>query len=160
MAATARGFVSRDVTQASNEILDVLEERRPSSLGFVAGSTTVGVVGAQEVADRVLPIFNMPREPETASQFAASGVVKGLVATGIGLLAPRFSGLVLAVMAFAGIGALASAGADFVNAIQRTGFLAESPFRGQQIQQDQSGSSSSSPSPSRSSGGQAAELSV
>lgn len=130
---------SRNVQQAAGEIQDVLTERDPSSIGVVALSTTGGVIGAQEVADRVLPALGMSREPTTATEFAASGGVKTGTAAVIGVLATRFSGLPLVATSFAGVGALASAGADFVNAVQRTGFFAEAPFQGRQTAQSSGG---------------------
>lgn len=149
----ANGFASglagsRNVTQAGNEVLDVLEERNVQGLAFVGLSTTGGVIFAQEVADRVLPLLNMPRNPQTATQFAASAGVKGATAAGLGALAGRLSGMPLVAVAFAGIGALAGAGADLVNAIQRTGFLAEAPFTGSSggSSQNSSGGSTSASS--------------
>lgn len=125
-----------EAEQAGREIQDVLVQRGPAAFGFVAGSTTLGVVGAQEVADRVLPLIpNMGREPDSAGEFAVSSLVKMVVAGVLGAastgrlpVVPRLSGLPLAIVAFAGVGALASSGADLVNAVQRTGFLAESPY--------------------------------
>lgn len=147
-------MVTRNVNQAGGEILDVLEERDLQGLAFVGLSTTGGLIAAQEVADRVLPLFNMPRNPQTAGQFAASAGVKGVTAAGLGALAGRLSGYPLIVAAFAGLGALAGSAADAVNAVQRTGFFAESPFRGT------SSSSSSSSSSASSSSGQTASAEV
>lgn len=124
------GFATRNVSQAGNEVLDVLQERDLQGLAMVGLSTTGGVIAAQEIADRALPLLNMPMNPQTATQFAASAGVKGGTAAVLGIAAGRMTGLPLIVTAFAGVGALAGAGADLVNAVQRTGFLAESPFRG------------------------------
>lgn len=132
--ANGRLGVTRDTRQAASEIQDVLAERDPTALGAVAVSTTGGVIAAQEIADRVLPALGMNREPQNATEFAASAGVKGATAAGIGVLATRLTGLPLVVTAFAGIGALASTGADLVNAVQRTGFLAEAPFQGSAVQ--------------------------
>lgn len=145
--------VTRQVDQAGREILDVLEEGDVRGLGFVAGSTTAGVIGAQEIADRVLPLLGMNRNPQNATEFAASAGVKGITAVGIGAVGTRLTGLPLLIAAFAGVGALAGAGADFVNAVQRTGFLAESPIQQARMQQSGGGSTSTStstPSASRS----------
>lgn len=122
---------SRQTRQAGSEIQDVLEERDVRGLGLVALSSAGGVVVAQEVADRILPLLNMPRNPTTATEFAASGGVKTGVALGFGALAARLSGVGTLVAAFMGVGSLAGAGADFLNAIQRTGLAAEAPFQGQ-----------------------------
>lgn len=143
--------------QAAAEIQDVLEERSPRALGTIAFSTTGGVILAQEVADRVLPLAGLPRNPQTATEFGASGLVKTGVAAGMGAVATRLSGMPLLVSAFAGVGALAGAGADFVNALQRTGLLAEQGSLGNVSASASTGASrprpSGSSSPSGNSGG-------
>lgn len=158
-------MATRQVRQAGMEIEDVLQERSLQGLGFVAGSVTSGIIGAQEIADRILPLLQMPREPQTAAQFAASGGVKTGTAIAAGAVAARTSGLPLLILAFAGLGALGSAGADFVNAIQRTGLVAEQTRSRGRSRQDYSQPETASPSsPSSPSGdnggGAAAELTV
>jgi len=94
-------------------------------LGVIAVSSAGGVIVAQEIADRVLPVLGMSRTPESMSGFLASAGVKAGSAAGFGVLAARLSGLPLVVLAWMGVGALAGAGADFFNAVQRSGFLSE-----------------------------------
>ena len=153
---------SRQTSQAAREVQDVLQERDIPGLGVVAVSTAGGVVVAQEVADRVLPALGFRREPTNATGFAASAGTKGTVALAMGVLAARLSGVPLLIAAWGGVGALAGAGADLFNAIQRTGFFAEAPgnFSGAQSHSHQShsggGASTNSVSPSTNGNGASA----
>lgn len=120
-------MVSLNVRQSANEVQDVLAERDVRGLGVIALSASGGVIVAQEITDRLLPMVNIPREPTSATGFAASAGIKGALALGVGFLSTSLSGLPLVVTAWAAIGHLIGAGADLFNAVQRTGFLAEAP---------------------------------
>lgn len=117
---------TRESKRVAGEINSALDERDVQGLAFIALSTAAGVVLAQEIADRVLPLLGFAREPTDATGFAVSAVVKLAVAV---LVAPLLagSGLVAVVGAFLSLGHVVSSGADLFNAVQRTGFLAESP---------------------------------
>lgn len=123
-------IVTREASSIARETQDALVARDIQGLAFVALSAAAGVVVAQEIADRVLPLLGFSREPTTSSGFAVSGLVKFVVALGAGVAATSLSGAALAVVAFVGLGHLAGAGADAFNAIQRTGFFAEAPSMG------------------------------
>lgn len=117
--------VTNEAEAVAREIEDQLEARDIQGLGFLALAGATGVIIAQEVTERVLPLLNMNREPQSATEFAAAGGIKIVFALGIGVLAAQMSGLALAFLAFHAVGAVVFAGADFVNAIQRSGLAAE-----------------------------------
>lgn len=124
-----QGFVTREAENVASSIENQLEAGDIQPLGLIALSAAGGVVIAQEIADRVLPMLgfadNPQRTPEGATGFAVSGALKGVIALAVGALAGTLSGLPLVFAVWAAVGHLASAGADFVNAVQRTGLLAE-----------------------------------
>lgn len=140
-------MVSLNARQSASEIGDVLEERDVQGLGVIALAAAGGVVVAQEVADRILPMLSYSPNPNNATGFVASAAVKAAIALGFGIAASGMTGYGLVALAYMAVGALAGAGADVLNAVQRSGFAAEAP----------SGSvsrSSSSSSASTSAGGQ------
>jgi hypothetical protein len=137
-------MVTVNARQSANNISDVLDERNVQGLAIVALSAAGGVVVAQEVADRLLPMLGQSRNPSGLTGFAASAGVKGAVALAFGILATNLTGIGLVAAAYMAVGALAGAGADLLNAVQRSGLAAESPR-----------SSRSSSSSSQSSGNQA-----
>lgn len=121
----AYGIATRESQAVAGEIQDLLEDRDVQGLGFMALVGASGVIVAQEVAERVLQFLNMPRDPTTATQFAASGAIKLGYALAVGALAAAMglSGLGLAALAFHAMGAVVFAGADLWNAVQRSGLL-------------------------------------
>lgn len=114
-----------EVRAIAQDVQRALSERDVQGLAVVAVSVASGVVIAQELADRILPALGYSANPTSATGFMVSGVVKFAAALVLGVVAAQFSGLALILSAFIGVGHLASAGADFFNALQRTGFLAE-----------------------------------
>lgn len=147
-------LVTRDARQTANEIQDQLEARDIQGLGLMAVAGAAGVILAQEVTERVLPLLSMPSEPSTAVQFVAAGAVKIALALVIGFIGASMGGLPLVILAFSAVGSTVFAGADFWNAIQRSGFLAEAP-RGTPQQSSSPGGSGNSQRPSRGSVGNA-----
>lgn len=140
-------MVTLNARQSANQINDVLSERDVQGIAVVALSAAGGVVVAQEVADRVLPALGMSRNPSSLKGFGASAAVKGAVALGFGFAAASLSGIGLVAAAYMAVGSLAGAGADLLNAVQRSGFAAESPYsdystqsRNQQRQRQRSAS--------------------
>lgn len=123
-------LVTRDARQIARETQDALVARDLQGLAFVAVGLASGVVIAQEIADRILPLLGFAREPSGAVGFVASGAVKFSVALLAGVAATSLSGMGLVFTAFVALGHLAGAGADLFNAIQRTGFFAEAPSMG------------------------------
>jgi len=122
-------YVTPEARDIARETQDVIQKRDIQGLAAVALGVAGGVVIAQELADRVLPALGYPTEPTTATGFTVSGLVKFVAALVLGTVAAQFGGLALAVSAFIGLGHLAGAGADFFNAVQRTGFFAEGSGR-------------------------------
>lgn len=122
----ATGLVTNEAQAVAQEVEDQLEARDLRGLGFLALAGATGVIIAQEVTERVLPLLQMPREPSTPTQFGAAGLVKIAFALVVGAIAATQSGFVLVFLAFHAVGAVVFAGADFVNAVQRSGLLAES----------------------------------
>lgn len=119
--------LSREARDVSREIEDQLEARDIRGLGVLAIAGATGVIIAQEVTERVLPLLQMPREPSTPTQFFAAGGIKLAYALIIGAIATNISGLGLALLAFHAVGAVVFAGADLVNAVQQSSLLAEQP---------------------------------
>lgn len=134
-------LLTRDARDIARETNQALQARDVQGLAFVALGMASGVVIAQEIADRLLPVLGYAREPTGAAGFAVSGGIKFAVALLAGALATSLSGLALAFTSFVALGHLASSGADLFNAVQRTGFFAESPRSGYQPV-NQSGSAS------------------
>lgn len=135
-------MVTLNARQSANEIQDVLETRNVQGLGVIALSAAGGVVLAQEIADRILPALGFSRNPNTATGFFASAATKAALALGFGIASASMSGVGLVVAAYMGIGALAGAGADLLNAVQRSGLAAESTSRQRSRQQSSASSSS------------------
>lgn len=121
--------VTTEAEDVAREIEDQLESRDIRGLGFLALAGATGVIVAQEVTERVLPLLNMPREPQSPTQFVAAGAVKLAFALVVGVLAANVGGVALVFLAFHAVGAVVFAGADFVNALQRSDLLSESPTR-------------------------------
>jgi len=142
--------LTRESADIAREAQDALQKRDVQGLAIVSLGIAGGVVVAQELADRVLPALGFSRTPSSATGFAASGGVKFVAALVVGTVAAQLSGLGLAVAAFAAIGHLAGAGADFINAVQRTGLAAEAT-RGQRRRTSTTSSSTTSSTPSASS---------
>lgn len=128
--ARANAVVTNEAQDVARELRDQLDSRDVAGLGFVALSTAGGVIIAQEIADRVLPVLGFSRDPTNASGFAVSGALKVVLALLAGSLATATGGMASVVVAFIALGHVVSGGADFFNAIQRTGFLAEAPSMG------------------------------
>lgn len=122
-------LVSRESRDVAGEIEDVLDERDLKGIGGLALGGASGVILAQEITERVLPLLNMPREPTTGTQFAVAGAIKVGYALLVGAIAANMSGTALVLLAFHAVGAIVFAGADWVNAVQRTGLLSEQPKR-------------------------------
>lgn len=143
--ARANTVVTSEAQDVARELRDQLDSRDVVGLGFVALSTAGGVIIAQEIADRVLPALGFSRNPSNATGFAVSGVLKVALALLAGTAATATGGILSVVVAFLALGHVVSGGADFFNAIQRTGFLAEAPsMSGAQMQVESSSPSSSS----------------
>lgn len=124
------GIVTRNARSTANAIEDQLEARDLQGLGLFAVAGATGVILAQEVTERVLPILSMPAQPSTVTQFAAAGGIKLAFALVVGAVGASMGGLPLVFLAFHAVGAVVFAGADFVNAIQRTGLVAEGSQHG------------------------------
>lgn len=145
--------VTSEARSVAREIEDQLEARDVQGIGLLALMGATGVIVVQEVTERVLPLLNMPREPTSGVQFAASGAIKIAYALVVGVVAAQMSGIALVALAFHAVGAVVFAGADFVNAIQRTGLLAEASRGGvPQGQAQPSGGSGNRPRPASNAG--------
>lgn len=139
-------MVTVNARQSANDINNVLQERNIQGLAVVALSAAGGVVVAQEVADRILPLIGQSRNPSGLTGFATSAGVKGAVALGFGILATNLSGIGLVAAAYMAVGALAGAGADLLNAVQRSGLAAESPRSSSSSSSSSNSNTSRSPS--------------
>lgn len=126
MAFADRATMEAD--QVADQLGRMLDTDNVTGLAFIALSTASGVIIAQEIADRVLPLLGFARDPSDFTGFAVSGVLKLAIAiVAGGLMGMVGGGLLTTTVAFIALGHLVSAGADLFNAIQRTGFFAEAP---------------------------------
>lgn len=131
-------MVTQNVNRLANQAQDTLEGRDVRGFITVAGSTAVGVITAQSITDRVMGMLGMSADPQNITEFAASIAIKGGVAAGFGVLAANLSGLALVVAAFAGVGALVSAGVDLIDGLLSTAPLAGlAPQQGRPLAQQQ-----------------------
>lgn len=127
----AHMVVSPNFQDVASEFRDIASQRDVTGLAGIAVAGAGGGILAQEVADRVLPALGMSRTPQSTSDFAASFAVKLVAALGLGIAAIRVgTGSVGQVLAVGAAGATVLAGADFFDAVQRSGFLAEMPVGG------------------------------
>lgn len=147
-------MVVADLRQSANGILTQLNERDVTAIAALGTLGAGGVVLAQEVADRVLPILNQPRNPTSASGFGASALVKALGATATAAIGMRFDTAGRAAAGILAFGMLASAGADFFNVLQRGGIPGAQPAaRNTQSRTGGTGVSRSSSGMSQATGG-------
>lgn len=121
----AQGLATSESRQVAREIQQQLQARDIQGLAFLAFAGASGVLIAQEVTERVLPLLGMNREPSTTTGFLAAGAVKIAYALVVGAVAANMSGVLLVALAFHAAGSVVFAGADFFNALQRSGFLSE-----------------------------------
>lgn len=122
----AQGLATSESRQVAREIQQQLQARDIQGLAFLAFAGASGVLIAQEVTERVLPLLGMNRDPSTTTGFLAAGAVKVAYALVVGAVAANMSGVLLVALAFHAAGSVVFAGADFFNALQRSGFLSES----------------------------------
>lgn len=120
-----QGLATREAQDVAREIQDELQARDVQGLAFIAFFSGTGVVLAQEISERVLPLLNMPSQPTNMTEFLASAGVKLVYALVVGVIAANMSGIALFALAFHALGSVVFAGADLLNAIQRSGFLSE-----------------------------------
>lgn len=107
-------LTSREAESVASETKDLLEERDVVSLAVTGLSAAGGVIVAQMVADRVLSALDLNQDPESATDYVAAVLTKGVVAVGFGLIAAQLGGLGLIATGFMALGALASSGADLL----------------------------------------------
>jgi len=111
---------SRQAENVANETRALLEQRDLGTLAVTALSAAGGVIVAQTVADTVLDAVGLNADPQSLTDFTGSVVVKTLVAVGFGFVASSLGGLGLVAAGFMAVGALASAGADAIEALLTT----------------------------------------
>lgn len=118
-------LTSRDAEAVARETRDLIEGRDVVGLAVSGLSAAGGVVVAQTVADIVLDAADLNVDPENLTDYAASIVTKGVVAAGFAFVATSLSGLGLIATGFMALGAIASAGADLLEALLVTAPLGE-----------------------------------
>lgn len=113
-------IASRQAENVAAETRSLLEERDLGTLAVTALSAAGGVIVAQTVTDTVLDAIGLNPDPQSITDFTGSVLAKTLVAVGFGFLASSLSGLGLVAAGFMAVGALASAGADAIEALLTT----------------------------------------
>lgn len=113
-------IASRQAENVATETRALLDERDVATLAVTALSAAGGVIVAQTVADTVLEAVGLNPDPQGVTDYAGSVTVKALVAVGFGFLASSLGGLGLVAAGFMAVGALASAGADAIEALLTT----------------------------------------
>jgi len=132
---------SREAEDAARETRELLESRDVASLAVTGLSSAGGVVVAQTFSDTVVGALDLNLNPESLTDYAAAIGSKGVVAVVFGFAAAQLSGLALIGASFMAIGALASAGADALEALLMTAPLGDdNPLGGSAV-----ANSSSSP---------------
>lgn len=115
-----QNLTSRESEQVAAEARDLVQERDLVALATTGLSAAGGVVVAQEVADRVATAAGLNQDPQNIKDYAGAVLTKGLVAAAFGVAASSLSGLGLVATGFMAVGALASAGADLLEALLTT----------------------------------------
>lgn len=114
-------MVTANAERLADRAEDTLEGANITALATVGLGAAAGVTIAQRITDRIMGVLNMPIDPETPVQFGVSIGLKGLMAVAFGFLAAQVGGgLISLALAFAGLGALASAGVDVIVALLET----------------------------------------
>lgn len=107
-------MATAEARQTADSIQNVLSERDILGMATIAVSTSGGVLFAERIANRVLPMIGMPTTPSTMMEALASAGIKGSVALVGGVAAAQTSGLPMVVGAFLAVGALTAAGVDLI----------------------------------------------
>lgn len=107
-------MVSLQARNTAQSVQNILESQDIMAIVTVAGSTAGGVIIAQRLANRVLPMIGLSPQPSTLTDALGSAGFKGLAAVAVGLVAAELSGLPQVVAAFIAAGHLTSAGVDLV----------------------------------------------
>jgi len=107
-------MVSLQARNTAQSVQNILESQDIMAIVTVAGSTAGGVIIAQRLANRVLPMIGLSPQPSTLTDALGSAGFKGLAAVAVGLAAAELSGLPQVVAAFIAAGHLTSAGVDLV----------------------------------------------
>lgn len=133
--SAAASAITPAVQQATGSLQDVLSLDNPRALGFLALATAGGVVIAQEVADRLLPIFGFSREPSSATGFGVSAAVKFLAAIAVAGAAPILSlgALPTALAVGVAFGHAVGGAADLLNFIEMGAAGLSAPADGSDI---------------------------
>lgn len=143
-------MVSLSTQRAAENIQDTLEDRDLRGIGLFVGAGAVGAIIAREVAERVLSAVGMNRDPQSASEFGVSVLSQVGVALTLGIVGANMGGIALLLAAFAGAGALVSAGVDAFQVLQRGGIPGMNPQSQQSRVARGTGNASSPRRPSRS----------
>lgn len=113
-------MVTANVERSAKNVQSALESSDIRSIAVIGIAAAGGVIVAQEVADLVLPALQRPMNPSAAVDFGISASVKTVFGVALGFLAAQMgSGIALVALAFHAVGALGSAGADVIEAVQR-----------------------------------------
>lgn len=120
-------LATRNVQDVTREFADLVEDGELLGLGFVAVATASGVAVAQQVVDMVVPRLpddlNLSKDPRQARDFLAAGLLEGLWAFTVGLVAVKFIGtgrpFLFATAVGLSIGGFAIAGANLIEWGQR-----------------------------------------
>lgn len=120
-------LATRNVQDVTREFADLVEDGELLGLGFVAVATASGVAVAQQVVDMVVPRLpsdlNLSKDPRQARDFLAAGLLEGLWAFTVGVVAVKFIGtgrpFLFATAVGLSIGGFAIAGANLIEWGQR-----------------------------------------
>lgn len=160
-------FATREVQDVASEFTDLVEERQVLGLGFVAVATASGVALAQQIVDTLVPRLpsdlGLSKDPQRARDFLTAGLIEGLWAFTVGVVAVKFIGtgrpFLFATAVGLSIGGFAIAGANLIEWGQRvfgmaTAQLSEADALGDVSSQGKlGGASGGSSSPSASAAG-------
>lgn len=124
-------MVTANAERLAAQAEQTIDRRDFGGLAVLALGAAGGVVVSQMIADRVMEEIHEVTDPATATQWITAIGTKVVVALGSGYLAAQTSGLALVLLAFHGIGALASAGTDVLDwLLAQTGGDAAAPRGG------------------------------
>lgn len=107
--------LSRNKT--ADAVSQVLEEREIAPIVAISVSTAGGVVVADVIANRVLPMVGISADPSTLVDAIASAGLKGVMALALGVAAAEMTGIPQLAIVFGAVGVLTSAGADLLTVL-------------------------------------------
>lgn len=110
--------VTRDTKQVAREVQDQLEHRDVKGLAYVAVAGASGVMLAQTVTRKLLPlVFDGVTQPGTPAELAVAGGIKIGLALVLGAIGASMGGIAMTFLVFMAVGATVFGGADWLSAL-------------------------------------------